>query len=247
MSNARPLVLPVMETSVQVPEWLRTGGHPAVEPLISQLTGETTPGRAESRQEHDLHGGPDEHAGESSDANPSPLPPPPSLGSLLPGGRSNPPPANDAASGPVDVRVETFAAAAIELAIARTSTLATLEGQLLDLAIDIASAIIDREVELDSELHCVLARAALRTLGNCARATLRTSPEAFAAVTEYIGGEHLEIAGVRVEIIADASIPGLGCIVDADHVRVDASVSARLRAVRIAFEDERRRKLGSLE
>jgi len=247
MSNVRPLVLPVIEAPSQVPTWLLAAKQPAVEPLISQLVSGATSERSDLRQEHDPQEGIDEQAEESSDASHSRLPPPPGLGSLVPGGRSNPPPANDFASGPVDVRLESFAAAAVELAIARASTLANLEGQLLDLAIDIASAIIEREVELDSGLHGVLARAALRTLGDCTRATLRTSPEAFSAVTEYIGGERLEIDGVRIEVIADGSIPGLGCIVDAEHVRIDASVTERLRAVRIAFDDERRRELGGLE
>jgi len=247
MSNVRPLVLPVMEATAQVPEWLRPGRQSDVESLVSQLSGEPTSERSDLAPEQDAGASDDEQAGNGSDERPSRLPPPPGLGGLLPGGRSNPPPANDAASGPLDVRLEAFATAAVELAIARASTLASLEGQLLDLAIDIASAIIDREVELDSELHGVLARAALRTLGDCTRATLRTSPEAFVAVTEYIGGERQEINGVRIEVIADGSIPGLGCIVDAEHVRVDASVKERLRAVRVAFEDDRRRKHGGFE
>jgi flagellar biosynthesis/type III secretory pathway protein FliH len=169
------------------------------------------------------------------------------MGVLAPGARSNPPPANDAAHERLEDRVQAFAAAAIELAIARAAALASVEGQLLDLAIEIASALIEHEVERDPLLHSTLAHAALRTLGDCARATLRTSPDAFFAISESMGGERVDVGGVRVEIVSDASIPGLGCIVDAEHVRVDATVVERLRAVRIAFEDDRRRRAGGNE
>jgi flagellar biosynthesis/type III secretory pathway protein FliH len=49
---------------------------------------------------------------------------------------------------------------------------------------------------------------------------------------------------VQVELVADGSIPGLGCVIDEEQVRVDATVAERLRSVRIAFEDERRRRPG---
>jgi flagellar biosynthesis/type III secretory pathway protein FliH len=43
------------------------------------------------------------------------------------------------------------------------------------------------------------------------------------------------------------AIPGLGCVVDGDNVRVDATVGERLSAVRRAFEEERRRSQEGVE
>jgi hypothetical protein len=256
MSDVRPLVLKVMEEPAKATGWLNATSPSEVQPLTSLLKGgqpaaarpapaaEPQPRVAPRAPEPDHgHAEPDE----SGEIRISRLPPPPGGGVLAPGARSNPPPANDAAHERLEDRVKAFAAAAIELAIARAAALASVEGQLLDLAIEIASALIEHEVEVDPVLHSALAHAALRTLGDCARATLRTSPDAFFAIRESMGGERVDVDGVRVEIVSDASIPGLGCIVDAEHVRVDATVVERLRAVRIAFEDDRRRRAGGNE
>lgn len=174
----------------------------------------------------------------------SQLPPPPRLGSLIPGARSAPPPApsNDYSQAQSE-HAEAFASAAVELAVARTAALSELEGQLLDLAVEIASALIERELEREPELHSTLARAALASLGDAERVTLRTSPHAYETICHSLGGHEANVRGVHVQVAADATIPGLGCVVDGDNMRVDATVSERLRAVRRAFEDERR-KLG---
>jgi vacuolar-type H+-ATPase subunit E/Vma4 len=181
------------------------------------------------------------------DQHMSRLPGPPRLGSLLPGGRSQPPPANDRDEG-MHERIQAFANAAIELAIARTATLALMEGQLLDLAVEIAETLIERDVESNHALHATLARAALQTLGSDAtNVTLRTSHDGYAAITDALGGDEVEVRGVKVHVVADMAIPGLGCVVDGDNVRVDATVGERLRAVRRAFEEERRRAQENVE
>ena len=177
----------------------------------------------------------------------SQLPPPPKLGSLIPGARSAPPPVNDSGYALMHEHAEAFANAAVELAIARAATLALLEGQLLDLAIEIASALIEREVEREPKLHAALARAALSSLGEASGVTLRTSPEAYETICQTLGGAEANVRGVHLQVIADASIPGLGCVVDGDNMRIDATVSERLRAVRRAFEEERRRNAESSE
>lgn len=175
------------------------------------------------------------------------LPPPPKLDSLIPGGRSAPPPANDTGYAMMREHAEAFANAAIELGIARAATLAVLEGQLLDLSIEIASALIERQIDREPELHATLARAALNSLGDATQVTLRTSPDAFHHVCDALGGEHADVRGVRVSVVSDVTIPGLGCVVDGENMRVDATISERLRAVRRAFEEERRKTAESVE
>jgi hypothetical protein len=188
-----------------------------------------------------------EHA-EPGDADPplevwSKLPPPPRLGSLIPGARSAPPPAaaNDVSLALLHEQREAFTNAALELAIARAATLSVLEGQLLDLSIEIATSLIERAVLKEPELHATLARAALASLGDSDKVTLRTSPDGFEAICQSLGGPETTLSGVHVLVHADDTIPGLGCIVDGANVRIDATVVERLRAVRRAFEDERRK------
>jgi flagellar biosynthesis/type III secretory pathway protein FliH len=195
---------------------------------------------AAARSEHTDHDEPaqDERAY-------SKLPPPP----LIPGARSAPPmaAANDVGVELLHEQREAFTNAALELAIARTATLSVLEGQLLDLSIEIAESLIEREIEHHPELHSTLVRAALASLGDADRVTLRTSPDAFEAICQQLGGPETTVNGVHVTVHADDTIPGLGCIVDGESVRIDATVAERLRAVRRAFEDERRKVAESNE
>lgn len=177
----------------------------------------------------------------------SQLPPPPKLGSLIPGARSAPPPANDLGYALMHEHAEAFANAAVELAIARAATLSLLEGQLLDLSIEIASALIERALDREPQLHATLARAALSSLGDAQRVTLRTSPDAFETICQTLGGAEATVRGVQLQVLADPTIPGLGCVVDGDNMRIDATVSERLRAVRRAFEEERRKTAESVE
>jgi hypothetical protein len=187
----------------------------------------------------------DEHDVEHEERSYSKLPPPP----LIPGARSAPPPApaNDVDLELLHEQREAFTNAALELAVARTATLTVLEGQLLDLSIEIAESLIERELESHPELHSTLARAALASLGDADRVTLRTSPDAFEAICQQLGGPETTLKGVHVTVHADDTIPGLGCIVDGESVRIDATVVERLRAVRRAFEDQRRKLAESSE
>jgi flagellar biosynthesis/type III secretory pathway protein FliH len=191
------------------------------------------------------HREPHEHEHEPHAAEERAMPPT----SLIPGARSAPPPApaNDIGVELLMEQREAFTHAALELALARAATLSVLEGQLLDLSIEIAESLIERELEQQPELHTTLARAALASLGDAERVTLRTSPSAFEAICQTLGGPETTVSGVHVVVHADETIPGLGCIVDGENVRIDATVAERLRAVRRAFEDERRKKAEATE
>jgi hypothetical protein len=255
MSDAKAMHFPRVETPSPRPDWIDADPQATpVRSLLSHLAGEPAEPRtaAEPYQEWQPPDRDAANAENAAEERPlSRLPPPPKIGSLIPGARSAPPPPLNAGNeiDPALLRQHeaVFVNAAMELAIARGATLSELEGQLLDLSIEIAAALIEREVERAPELHAALARAALASLGDTTHVTLRTSPEGFAAIREAIGGEKTELRGVRIQLVSDPNIPGLGCVVDGDNVRIDATVSERLRAVRRAFEDERRKSVENLE
>jgi hypothetical protein len=262
MSKPRPLNLPVVGGHVTAPDWVRGEGAPEVEPLLERLNREESsqplviPKAPRAARETPLEKprkpkreAPRRQEPEAADLDLDAERRPPranraiSLGSLVPGGRSIvPPPMHDLPNLQGDGHAQAFADAVTELGIARAAVLSTVEGDLLDLSLAIASAIVETEVQLNPELHLTLVRSALRALGDCTRARLRTSPEAFKTIVSRMGAESFEMSGVDVQLVADASIPGLGCVIDEEQVRVDATVAERLRSVRIAFEDERRRR-----
>jgi hypothetical protein len=253
MSEAKPFAFPRLEPAAATPEWIEAGGAGKIRTLLQHLSGEQpaandsapNPPHAEPPRQYE----PPQQAFEAPIEEPrvlSRLPPPPTVGSLIPGARSNPPPANDTGRA-LNERAEAFANAAVELAIARAATITVLEDQLLDLAIEVASALVERELEAAPELHAALARAALASLGDCSHVTLRTSHDGYQTICSAFGGEEVDVRGVRVHVIADDTIPGLGCVLDGENVRVDATVSERLRAVRRAFAEERRKSMESVE
>jgi flagellar biosynthesis/type III secretory pathway protein FliH len=239
--SVRPSEMPPANTNASVPPPAPPAPPPAAAAEQAQRAHRAVEAAA-ARPEHADHGA-DEHAQEERSY--SKLPPPP----LIPGARSSPPiaAANDTGLELLHEQREAFTNAALELAIARTATLSVLEGQLLDLSIEIAESLIEHEITRNPELHSTLARAALNSLGDSDRVTLRTSPDAFEAICQQLGGPETTVSGVRVTVHADDTIPGLGCIVDGESVRIDATVAERLRAVRRAFADEKRKVAESTE
>jgi hypothetical protein len=259
MSEQRRGLFPVANEPITTPAWLRGDGAQPVENLVTRL--EANPGQpaltpAPAAREPQADAPPPPRNPDSRKERPKAAPEraqsaprgpkAAGVGALVPGGRSIPP-AQGGKDARVDAGVNAFAEAVTELAIARSSVLAAVEGDLLDLSLRIAEAIIEGQVAQDPALHVVLVRAALRSLGDCSHVRIRTSHESFGALVQHLGGSSFELNGIAVELVADSSIPGLGCVIDEEHARVDATVGERLRSVRIAFEDERRRRPGGVE
>jgi flagellar biosynthesis/type III secretory pathway protein FliH len=139
-----------------------------------------------------------------------------------------------------------FARAAASLAAARAQVLSTVERDLVDLSLAIASAVLEREIANDPQLHVVLAHAALATIGDPQGVRLRASRAAHEAISEITGGGPLSWEGIAVEVILDETLEGLGVVAEGEAVRVDARVHERLRAILRAIEDERLRDGGDM-
>jgi flagellar assembly protein FliH len=151
-------------------------------------------------------------------------------------------PASEPAPPRPEASAAAFARAALEHATASARAVAGVEEQLLELALAIAAAIVEREVERDSLLHAALARSALETLGDSAGAKLRASHDAYAAILDALGAPLIVVDGVTVQVTLDPTLEGVGCVVENEHGRVDSRIAERLRAVRRALDDERRRR-----
>jgi flagellar biosynthesis/type III secretory pathway protein FliH len=129
----------------------------------------------------------------------------------------------------------------VELATAREMVLTSAENQLLDLAVAIAAAIVERELDKDPELYRAFVTEGIRALGATGQVTLKVSRDSYAAIVGVLGGDVANVDGVEVRVASDLSIEGLGCVAESGDSRVDMSLDGRLRAVRRALEDERRR------
>ncbi|MCG8557247.1 MAG: hypothetical protein MJD61_18465 [Proteobacteria bacterium] len=142
----------------------------------------------------------------------------------------------------LEERMREFVQATLEHACARDQAFRQIEGELIELAVAIASEIVEQQLQLEPQLHVALAQAACRALGVEGRVTLRASKEAYETIVKEVGGGSLDVDGVAVELELDAELEGLGCVVEDEHSQVDGRVGERLRSVYRALEEERRRR-----
>ncbi|MDB4976306.1 MAG: hypothetical protein JWN48_4647 [Myxococcaceae bacterium] len=242
--DVKPLVFRTLDGQPVVPSWLRHGSErvrPAPFARVEQ---------DESEQEPE----PFPQATSDRDALRESRPPPPMRRSSLPPRMSlapppviitRPPPAPTAPEPqPVitPAEQEAFAHAALELASLRARLLSNSEEQLLQLAVAVAEALIEREIEKDPAIHLAFARAAVAALGDTSLAKLRVSRAAYRAITEIHGEEAVDVDGVRVELTLDNSLEGLSVVAESGSSRVDGRVRERLAAVLRAIEADHRRQ-----
>lgn len=137
-----------------------------------------------------------------------------------------------------------FAEALLELATLRARALREAEQGLTDLAVRVAQAILERELDSDPAAHLALVRAALGAFGDAERSRLRASKRTYDAIVEVKGTSEIEYEGVRVEVMLDPTLEGLGCVVEGEVNQVDGRVEERLAAVWRAFRAENQRAAG---
>ncbi len=138
-------------------------------------------------------------------------------------------------------RSERLAQAISEAVALRARLLQDTEAQLIELAVGIASAIVEREIEIDPEIHGRLAQAALSCLGPAEKATLRASKHAYDAVVASFGGNNVRLEGVQVQVVCDNALHGFGYVIENSDTRIDARVQTRLKEVLDGLRDEQRR------
>jgi hypothetical protein len=239
LSDVRPLSLRTVEPSVRRPAWLE-----AAHAKVERAPFDPRPPIAEGEQEG---GGkaakPDDRDRSAPSARRSSLPPrksvppPPVVITRLP-----PPPADLFPAAGKGESEQAFAEAALELGSLRTRVLSSVEGKLLELAVGIAQALIEREVSLDPALLTVFAKAALTSLGDTTECRLRVSRVAYQSLTEQYGGPAVDVDGVHVNLVLDHSLEGLGVVAETPGSRVDGRLNERLASVLRALEAEHRRQ-----
>ncbi len=129
-----------------------------------------------------------------------------------------------------------FAEAVVALATERARLARVMEGELIDLAVLMAEAIVG-SID-DDELPVRIAREALALLPGCRRATLRAGSGAYEAIVAAFGVS-FERDGVEIHVEADDSLEGPGCVLEAPQARIDARVRERLTMAGRAMHEMR--------
>ncbi|MCX6537755.1 MAG: FliH/SctL family protein [Acidobacteria bacterium] len=115
-----------------------------------------------------------------------------------------------------------------ELEDLRQTIIRQTERQVVQLALSIAQRILRREVQVDQELTCAMARVALDRLGEVASIRIRLNPDDHAAITARHGPAW---AGRNVTIEADPAINRGGCLIESPFGFIDASVEAQFKVI----------------
>jgi flagellar assembly protein FliH len=114
-----------------------------------------------------------------------------------------------------------------------------VERHVLSLAVELAGAIVGREIELDHTLVLTAVERALDLVPDRGPVVLRVHPADVATVRDAVQGGADEGLGTHltaaVQVVADASVARAGAVADVGPLRVDAQIGAALARIRDAF------------
>lgn len=129
-----------------------------------------------------------------------------------------------AAATRTDAMLRRLAQTIEELVSLRGEIVRKSERQTVQLVLAIAERIVQREITLDRSLLIGMARAALDRLGDHGTATIRLNPADLTAI-----GDGVDLAGIGVQVAADAVVSRGGCLVQSDFGFMDVSPDAQFR------------------
>lgn len=144
-------------------------------------------------------------------------------------------------AGSQEGHAEGMARAAAALALAaevRDARLAELDGVVVEVALGIASRLVDRELSTSAEAVLGVARRALRAAAGCGDIVLRVAPTDLASVREASGALAQLVERGSLAVADDPTLQAGEVIVESTGGRVDARIGAQLDAFRRALEAE---------
>jgi flagellar assembly protein FliH len=115
-------------------------------------------------------------------------------------------------------------------------TISAAEGDIIELALAIASKIIGQEIELRPDLVVEMARQAIRQVAEGQNYIIYASPEAAGTIRQRRAELLAEAApGARLQVIADPSFKAGGCRVETENGFIDAGVDSQLEELKKIF------------
>lgn len=126
----------------------------------------------------------------------------------------------------LDQRVEELGRSLQALEEAREKTLRESEGDLVQLALHIASQVLGVSIEERREFTARMTEHALGLLREADRVVLRVSPEYAHELRVHLAER--DAGSTRVELVEDPEIRDAGVIAECELGRVDATLSRRL-------------------
>lgn len=122
-----------------------------------------------------------------------------------------------------------------ELQYLQSETESKAEREMVELAIEMAKKIVQREVTVDREVALTLARVALTRLHSRSTTIIRLHPDDYAHAVAH--RERLESDGA-IEIVEDRSVGLGGCLIQTEMGDIDARIAHQFREIEKGFWGE---------
>lgn len=110
--------------------------------------------------------------------------------------------------------------------------------ELLDLALDVARRVLDRELEAHPEHWIPLIRDGVQRALDRERVRIRVAPPLHHFLCERVAELHAELHGVKeLEVVADPTLPATGCVVETPSGDLDLGVASQVETIRSALAE----------
>ncbi|MGC8832582.1 MAG: FliH/SctL family protein [Armatimonadota bacterium] len=112
------------------------------------------------------------------------------------------------------------------------------EPQLVQLALAIASKVVEKEVETAQDVAVSIARACIRRLRERQWLRIHVNPESLESIKS--AKEELALyagTGVRIDLVEDPEVDPGGCIIESSSGIVDARIQTRMDLLKSAVEE----------
>lgn len=123
---------------------------------------------------------------------------------------------------------DALVSAAAEAGTARAATLTVATREAVELAFELAEALVQRELQLASDVGVQAVTRAVGLLPNGEDLVVRLHPDDV-VTAEELGSV---VADASVKVVADPDVEPGGCVVEAGPCHVDAQIGAALRRAR---------------
>lgn len=123
-----------------------------------------------------------------------------------------------------------------EVALFRAALRERCHAELLDLALEVARRMLDRELEAHPEHWIPLIRAGVQRALDRERVRIRVAPPLHGYLRERVAELHAELDGVKeLEVVADPTLPATGCVVETPCGDLDLGVASQVETIRSAL------------
>lgn len=120
----------------------------------------------------------------------------------------------------------------------RRDMLERYQAELLDLALEVARKVVDRELEQHPEHWLPLIREGVKRALDRDHIRIRVAGSLFAFLHEHLGELRAELDGVKdFELLEDPAVPPTGCVIETSYGDLDLGVESQIATIRGALAE----------